>query len=245
MTPNSYQVSVIIPVYNGEQFLAEAVNCALSQTIAPLEVIVVDDGSTDGSAQIAKSFGARVRYIHKTNAGPASARNMGLKESLGNIIAFLDADDLWPVDKLQIQVECLENNPSVDIVMGHVQLITMSGEVNGSPFFEPFAEPWIVLTLGNAVFKASIFERVGLFDECLLYGEDVDWYLRAREIDVPLLVQDAVTQFYRRHKGNMTNKKDLQNQFLINAIRNSLQRRRKTGSNNPVMLAGLCKAGTE
>ena len=93
-------ISCIVPVFNGERYLAEALDSILAQTWRPLEVIVVDDGSTDGTAHIAAGYGAEVSYIHQANAGPAAARNRGLDAARGEFIAFLDADDLWHKDKL-------------------------------------------------------------------------------------------------------------------------------------------------
>ena len=93
-------ISCIVPVYNGERYLAETLQSILGQRVGPLEVIVVDDGSTDGTAGVARRFGSAIRVLHQTNAGPAAARNLGLSEARGDFVAFLDADDLWKPDKL-------------------------------------------------------------------------------------------------------------------------------------------------
>src|SRR5690242_4967891 len=95
-------VTCIVPVFNGERYLGEALDSIFAQGHQPLEVLVVDDGSTDGSAAVAKSYGDRVRYFFQPNAGPAAARNLGLEAARGEFIAFLDADDLWHRDKLAI-----------------------------------------------------------------------------------------------------------------------------------------------
>jgi len=108
MTPRS-DVAVIIAVYNGERFLAEAIRSALAQTVAPFEIIVVDDGSTDGSAEIARRFD--VRYYYQPNAGVGAARNAGLEMATGSFVAFLDADDRWCVEKLERQLAALSPAP--------------------------------------------------------------------------------------------------------------------------------------
>src|SRR5215471_18905764 len=114
------RVSVIIPVYNCEQYLAEAIQSALSQTGSTLEVIVVDDGSTDASAEVARSFGSRVRYCYQANAGIGAARNCGIAMAVGNLYAFLDADDRYVKGKLAKQIAVLEDDPSLDMVLGQV-----------------------------------------------------------------------------------------------------------------------------
>ncbi len=100
-------VSAIIPVYNGEAFLADAVKSILKQNYQPLEIIIVDDGSTDSTAQVGARFGDAVRYHYQSNAGPPAARNKGLQMARGNVITFLDVDDLWRNDKLQLQISHL------------------------------------------------------------------------------------------------------------------------------------------
>jgi glycosyltransferase involved in cell wall biosynthesis len=100
-TPNT--ITAIIPVHNGERHLAEAIQSVLAQTLPPGEIIVVDDGSTDASAAIAQSFGAPVRVLAQPNLGPAAARNLGLAHATGDLLAFLDADDLWTPNKLARQ----------------------------------------------------------------------------------------------------------------------------------------------
>ena len=110
-------MSVVIPVFNGERFLAEAIQSVLDQTYEPVEVIAVDDGSTDGSAAIARSF-AGVQVIEQPNSGPAGARNAGIAAARGEFLAFVDADDIVPPDKLELQVTHLREHPEVGCVLG-------------------------------------------------------------------------------------------------------------------------------
>lgn len=118
-------VSVIVPVYNGTRFLSEAVESILHQKYNLLEIIIVDDGSTDDKAKVAMSMGEGIRYIYQRNGGPASARNTGLRVARGEIIGFLDADDLWPANKLDIQLTRLIETPELDIVMDCTQYMKM------------------------------------------------------------------------------------------------------------------------
>jgi glycosyltransferase involved in cell wall biosynthesis len=209
-------VSVVIPVFNGERFLREAVQSVLDQKYSPLEIIVVDDGSTDGTANVARSL--PVRYLHQTNQGPSAARNRGIEHAQGELIAFADADDLWPLAKLELQLPYLTED--VEIVMGRIQQVFSSSE-------EEFGEPAFSVNLGSAVIRKTVFDRVGLFDETMRYSEDVDWFMRAREAGVAIMTIDAVTLFYRQHEENMTRGKSTSELNVLKALKRSLDRRRE------------------
>jgi glycosyltransferase involved in cell wall biosynthesis len=214
-------VSVVIPVFNGERFLREAVESVLAQKYSPVEIIIVDDGSTDGTATVARSLSETVRYLHQTNQGPAAARNRGIKQARGSLIAFADADDLWPADKFELQLPYLITAPAIEIVMGRIQQVLLSATKA-----DEFAEPAFSVNLGSAVIRKSVFERVGLFDETMRYSEDVDWFMRARETGVAITTIDAVTLFYRQHEQNMTRGKSTSELNVLKALKKSLDRRR-------------------
>lgn len=224
-------VSVIIPVYNGERFLREAVQSVLGQKHSSVEIIIVDDGSTDGTATVARSFPSTVRYLHQTNQGPAAARNRGIEHAQGSLIAFADADDLWPAGKLELQLPFLIKDPAIEIVMGRIQQVLLSRKVAGPTQAEELAEPAFSVNLGGAVIRKSVFDRVGLFDETMRYSEDVDWFMRAREGGAVIMTIDAVTLFYRQHEQNMTRGKSASELNVLKALKKSLDRRREhTGS---------------
>ena len=216
-------VSVVIPVFNGERFLREAVESVLAQKYSPLEIIMVDDGSTDGTADVARSLPETVRYLHQTNQGPAAARNRGIEHAQGSLIAFADADDLWPEDKLALQLPYLMRDPAAEIVMGLIQQVLLSE--TGA---ENFAEPAFSVNLGSAIIRKSVFERVGLFDETMRYSEDVDWFMRAREGGAAIVTIDAVTLLYRQHDQNMTRGKSTSELNVLKALKRSLDRRRES-----------------
>jgi glycosyltransferase involved in cell wall biosynthesis len=220
-------VSVIIPVFNGEAFLREAVQSVLDQKYSPVEIIVVDDGSTDGTANVARSLPENVRYLRQSNQGPAAARNRGIEHARGSLIAFTDADDLWPPAKLELQLPCLIKDPAIEIVMGRIQQVLLSGTVNGQTQSEEFGEPAFSVNLGSAVIRKSVFDRVGLFDETMRYSEDVDWFMRAREGGAAIMTIDAVTLFYRQHEQNMTRGKSTSELNVLKALKRSLDRRRE------------------
>jgi len=228
-----FLVSVIIPVFNGERFLREAVQSVreavhvLDQKYSDVEIIIVDDGSTDGTATVARSLHETVRYLHQTNQGPAAARNRGIENAKGSLIAFADADDLWPRDKLELQLPYLISDPEIDIVLGRIQQVRLSETVNGETRAEAFGEPAFSVNLGSAVVRKSVFDRVGLFDETMRYSEDVDWFMRAREAGAAIVTIDAVTLFYRQHEQNMTRGKSTSELNVLKALKRSLDRRRE------------------
>jgi glycosyltransferase involved in cell wall biosynthesis len=225
MTATGPLVSVIIPVYNGAQFLADAVDSVRAQDYRPIDILVVDDGSTDGTPEVAERLATHIRYIRQDNAGPPAARNLGLRLARGTLIAFLDADDLWTENKLAIQIARLMQPPAADIVLGYTQLRSLADDGHGR---SACSAPALLLTLGGCITRASSFERTGPFDESLRYCDDVDWFLRAKEAGLSLRIHDDVVQIYRRHDQNLTNHTDLDRRAFATALKRSLDRRRGT-----------------
>lgn len=219
-------VTIIIPAYNAAQFLPEAVNSIRQQSFQPsLEIILVDDGSTDETAALVPQLGADVRYIFQKNRGPAAARNRGIAAARGEIIGFLDADDLYPPDKFQIQVTRLLNDPSVDLVQGRIKYVQLEGadEIK----FDLDAEDSVAfIQIGGALFRKSVFDQIGLFDEEFRFSEDHDIFLRIREHKIPFTILRHVTLHYRLHKNNMT-KNRVPGEFqLLQVLKKSIDRRR-------------------
>lgn len=222
-------VSVVIPVYNGEPYLAEAIESVFNQDYRPLEMIVVNDGSTDNTEAVAKRYDKDITYVRQERRGPAAARNKGLHISRGEIIGFLDADDLWSEDKLSLQLACLAGNPSLEIVLGLSQRMKSKTAEKTKPNFEAWYDPFVAPSLGAAVFKRTVFDRIGLLDETLHFGEDVDWFMRARERGISMMIIEQVTHFYRIHESNMTLQAATRDSYLMRALKKSLDRRRREG----------------
>jgi glycosyltransferase involved in cell wall biosynthesis len=224
------RVSVIVPVWNGERFLAEALDSIVVPSLAQVEVIVVDDGSSDGSGFIAGERAPLVRSVRQDHGGLPRARNRGLAEARGSLIAFLDADDLWSTDKLAVQLKALERRPDVEIALGRTRRMWAATALDASPGQVTLGEPELALSFGAALVRRAVFDRVGSFDETFTYCDDWDWFMRAREMGVSIGVHSEVTLFYRRHDGNMTNDTGIGNHFFARMLRRSVERRRVAGA---------------
>lgn len=217
-------VSVIIPVFNGEDFIADAVNNVLAQKYPALEIIVVDDGSTDTTSEIVGKLPVDIRYFRQENGGPASARNRGIRDASGEFIVFLDVDDLWPENNLNILVDKMLREPYLQVITGYAQMMQKNevGEYDlaGSPM-ESFS-----YYIGAAIYRKTVFSEVGLFDPSLKFGEDTDWYTRAEELKVNMKRLEEITLFVRRHGKNMTHGKNLVELGAVRVRKKSLDRMR-------------------
>src|SRR5687768_15327266 len=172
-------VSVIIPVYNYDRYLAESIESVLSQTCKQLEVIVVDDGSTDQSGEVARSFAAKgVRYCHQVHAGIGPTRNKGVELAQGDYLAFLDADDRWPQEKLERQLRAFNIDPTLEMVFGQaVQLQNGPAWESGVKDKQrPVAGMVPGMVPGTMLIKRAAFFRVGNFQGDWKVGEFIDWY---------------------------------------------------------------------
>lgn len=217
-------VSVILPVYNGEQFVAEAVATIFQQAYQPLEILVIDDSSTDNTSAIIQSLGAAVRYIYRPNGGPAAARNTGLALAQGEFIAFLDADDLWTDNSLALQLACLAANPTAGIALGCLQVLYHHKDTTGATTFQPWATPRHLLILQCALVRRTVFDQLGCFDEAYFCTDDIDWFLRAREAGISIVTHPVTTVLVRRHRANLTNQSSVQRDLAL-ALKKSVARR--------------------
>jgi len=219
------RLSVIVPVYNGERFLGEALSSVCSQCVIPMEIVVVDDGSTDGTAKIARDFDL-VRYVPQENGGPAAARNRGVENARGDLLAFLDHDDLWTPVKLGLQLRRLKENPELEMVTGHVQCLRLSD----SGGWERHGLPRSMPLFGAILVRRTAFERVGPLDEKLRCTEDLDWFIRAREVAVRTAAIEETVLFYRLHGDNATRGWSTEQAGYVRAVKKLLDRRRGLSS---------------
>lgn len=203
MTTNQPTISVIIPVYNAERYLAEAIESVLAQHLLPDEILVVDDGSTDGSAKVAQSF-PMVRYLWQPQAGASVARNHGVSLAQGELLAFLDADDLWLPDKLANQLAYLQSNPAVDMVFGQVEQFyaaELADAVDRPPL--PGGEQMAGYHVGAMLIWRTAFEKVGPFDPQWQVAHFIEWYRRATNQGLQHVVLPAVVMKRRIHTTNL------------------------------------------
>ena len=197
MSPDSkqYSISVVIPAYNCGEYISRSIDSVLTQTLQPNEIIIVDDGSTDNTVQIALQYGPKVKLIQQQNAGPSAARNTGIQAATGEWIAFLDADDDWLPPKLQLQIDLLKRNPQLvwttanyyrclcdenrkAIDFSSKKLQTMLG---GKEYFSDFLKSYIHGARGHTdtmLIKRKILLEVGMFREKLTKAEDLDMWMR-------------------------------------------------------------------
>jgi glycosyltransferase involved in cell wall biosynthesis len=220
-------VSVIIPVFNTDKYLDAALKSVFSQTYSNMEVIVIDDGSTDDSATIAKSYTA-VRYFHQKNKGVSAARNIGLEESNGEYIAFLDADDLWKPKKTEEQVHFMMQHQNVGLTGTYAENFLeegtqLPGWLKNDPNWSKHEDYIIPSTM---MARRSVFERVGVFDTNLPSGEDTDLLWRVREFGIELDILEKILVRRRFHGENLSWKyKAENNKRLLQIARQSIQRK--------------------
>ena len=221
-------ISVVIPVHNGARFLAEAIASVLAQEYESLEVIVVDDGSTDDLKSAVAGLPVEVTYLHQSQQGPAAARNSGIRVARGDFVAFLDVDDLWTPGMLHelfgaiVAHEC-------DVVAGWTQMAQYD-ESTGATTPVGSLEASFPYYIGAGLYRRSVFDTVGMFDHELRYAEDIDWYARLHESGRSVHRLPVVTLVRRRHEGNMTHGKDVVGLGVVRAVKKSRDRRRTLGS---------------
>jgi glycosyltransferase involved in cell wall biosynthesis len=215
-------VSVIIPVFNGERYVADAIASVLAQRHHALEVIVVDDGSTDASADVVRRIvDARCRLVRQTSSGAAAARNRGISESTGTLLAFLDADDVWTPDKLERQLHALTAEPEIDMVFGHY--VTFSGGHDAGD-----ARPGY--SLGTMLVRRESFLKVGPLSTAWRVGEFIDWYARAEEAGLRHVMLPDVLLRRRAHDDNLTTRQRHAAVDYARIVRGIAARRARLGS---------------
>lgn len=188
------RISVVIPTYQCSQYIRQAINSVLAQTYPTrlLEIIVVDDGSTDNTAELLRPYGDQIRYAYQTNRGEAAARNVGIRSSHGEFVAFLDADDYWLPDRLSVMTKMLGED--IDRMVTTDFLLDVAGSVADTPYYQQNGLRWVFnlepseqmkvavekcfLLTSLMMVPRDVFQRLGMFDESLRFGEDWDMWLR-------------------------------------------------------------------
>ncbi len=224
-------VSVIIPIYNSGKYLREAIDSVLAQRYSPLEVLVVDDGSSDNGPEIASSYGPGVRVIAIPHRGHPAARNAGVAASTGDFLAFLDADDLWTANKIELQLQAFAADPSLDLVFGHMQnfiSLDLTEEERAKIKCNSTVLPGLLQ--GSMLVRRGSFERVGPFPEERKMGDFLDWYGRATLGNLNMLMLPETFVRRRIHLANFQRThKHLRRENLL-VLKKLLDLRRAAGS---------------
>jgi glycosyltransferase involved in cell wall biosynthesis len=224
-------ISVVIPVWNCAQYVAQAIESVLAQLYQPVELVVVDDGSTDGSAAVIERYTPAVRYHYQANAGLSAARNTGIRLSAGSYVAFLDSDDLWLPAKLDRQMTHMRADPAPDLVFGHVQqFVSPELDVATRSRLEGDGKILAGVFAGSLLVHRDVFDKIGLFDGQWRVGEFIDWYLRTREAGLEAAMIPEIVTRRRLHTANMTIRERAGHADYARIIKASLARRRKSGS---------------
>lgn len=217
-------ISVVIAVFDGEAFIGDALRSIEQQTSPALEVCVVDDGSKDGTGDVVRGHPG-VRYLRReTNAGQASALNWGVASTSGELLAFLDADDIWVQDKLELQLRALDTDPELDIVYGMMRERVLAGAnpslARRDGAIRPAELPSAMLI------RRTAFERVGGFDAQFTLGSVVDFYARACDAGLRHRILPQVLYERRIHGENVGIRRAGQRQDYLAVVKAALDRRR-------------------
>jgi glycosyltransferase involved in cell wall biosynthesis len=214
--------SVVIPAFNAERTLAAAIDSVLSQTVMPAKVMVVDDGSTDRTAEIASRYGSQVSVTQQANSGPGAATTRGFKAVTTPLVACIDADDIWLPDKASCQLERLEGCPDLDAVFGWVKLFR-----HGEPprTDAPVHENWGRSTM---MMRLSTVQRIGpmIDPPGVRCGEMIDWLARARELCSKLEMMPVVMALRRIIPGSLSYARDTRGEGYLHVVKAALDRRR-------------------
>lgn len=223
-------VSVIIPAFNRAQYIGRAIESAIDQSFDDHEIIVVDDGSTDETAAVVARYPS-VRYLYQANAGIGAARNCGIQAARGRFLTFLDSDDLWPRDKLMIQIRAMRENSQVDVLYGHArQFLSPQGSSGMKDPTHFVGAPVPGYLPGTMLATSDAFTRVGLFPTAWVVGEAMDWHLRAVEQGLRIMLLPEVLLFRRLHADNQGRQRRDARGDYVRILKASLDRRRASGS---------------
>ncbi|MEJ0001894.1 MAG: glycosyltransferase family A protein [bacterium] len=222
-------VSVIMPVFNAEKYVKEAVESVLAQMHRHIEIICVNDASTDGSLEVLRSFGDAIRLIDSPeNTGSGEARNKGVSLAGGDFIAFLDADDVWKPGKLAAQLDRFAANPALDLSFTHLQCFAspeLSDEVKKLRYCDPDPMPGRIA--GTMLARASFFRKAGLFDPRWRVGEFIDWIAKAEEAGLVSEVIPEVFLMRRIHETNTGVTERASRADYLKIVRESLGRKKE------------------
>ena len=222
-------ISVIIPVFNGERYIAAAIESVLQQTRPADEIIVVNDGSSDATAAVLAAYDRRIAVISQENHGGAHATNQGISVASGSFLSFLDADDLWTSRKLEIQVDWLSRHPHAEAVFGYVQqFISADLDPEQARRLKCPHSPQAGLTKNTILIRRPSFDRIGAFDSNLRSIDFLDWFTRALDAKLKFEMLPDLLALRRLHNANNGRLvRDSQMTENLIALKRALDRRRE------------------
>jgi len=205
-TQDTGLVSCIVPVFNGESYLSDALDSIFAQSYRNTEVIVVDDGSTDSTPEVVRRFSGRVIAVRQDNAGPAAARNFGIQTARGEFVAFLDADDLWDEHKLEHQLARFEARPKLDLCVTHARNFWIDELHEERSHFQEhrIAQAQPAYVAATLLARRRAFEITGPFNANLAHGHSTEWFMRAAELGLLCELVPEVLYHRRLHHTNRT-----------------------------------------
>ena len=223
-------VSCVIPVLNGERFLSESIESVLAQSYAVIEIIVVDDGSTDGTKGVATGFGKRVIYLHQQNAGPSSARNRGIQRASTDFVAFLDSDDVWHPHKTAIQLARFDERPELAVCTAHMQSFWSAEAEHEILALENNMLTEVQPNLGSSFMaRRSVFQTAGVLDTAFKHRDLQELIVRATDQGLVMECLPDVLVKRRIHNANMSRHRSNEGETELLAIASArLARRRKS-----------------
>lgn len=211
------KISCIIPFYNPGPYFRPAIDSVLGQSRRPDELILVDDGSTDGSDAVARSYGGQARLIQEGHGGVGTARNRGLRAATGDVIAFQDADDLWPEGRLAALAAALEAAPDAEGVVGRT-VLRAERELTREEIAK-WDNVHVPVLLQSMLLRRSLFDRVGPLSEALVTTDDIEFIMRAKTAGAVIMPVEVTSLVYRRHDGNITREVGRSQEGTIDALR--------------------------
>lgn len=226
MQNSQAKISIIIPFYNGANFLHEAITSVLNQKNQNLEIILVDDGSTDSSLDVIREFNdPRIQVVQQANAGAAEARNNGVRHANGAFISFLDADDLWAADKLTLQIAAFMKNPSTHMVFGQVKEFYDSS-IPSQQTHQRTEKIFVGYSPIALLISKKDFLAVGEFQSKWKVAEFIDWYDRAKHLGFKEVVLPNIVAMRRIHAGNLNRLQRPDAKQYVAVLKEALDRKR-------------------
>lgn len=222
------QISVVMPVYNAGSYIGQAIDSIRIQNYRPLQIILVDDGSTDGCVEKITDADLDIDVLKQANLGPGAARNTGIEKARGEYLAFLDADDLWVENKLKRQVQVLAERHDADIVLGYVEQFhspELTEEEKRKTPVTPGKTPGYLC--GSMMIRRVAFNRVGWFETKWKTGEFVDWYARATHAGLVSVLIPEVVLRRRIHRSNLTLREGASKAQFTEIVRQAIHRRKR------------------